>query len=172
MKKVVSIVDEANVAALNKAAVSTRAEAVRILRERYPGFKAAAIRAAMKIIKATYSKPVAIIRVKGARTPLISFGARQTKRGVSVKVRTKKFIKGAFIATMPSGHKGVFWRTGKFGRRGNPKLERIEQLHSLSVPQALETQEVIDSLREYGLARYRIELPREIKFRTERASAR
>ncbi|OGT01092.1 MAG: hypothetical protein A3K04_08185 [Gallionellales bacterium RBG_16_56_9] len=36
---------------------------------------------------------------------------------------------------MQSGHKGVFVRSGKFGRRGNPKLERIQELTGPSVPQ-------------------------------------
>lgn len=33
---------------------------------------------------------------------------------------------GAFVATMPNGFRGIFRRTGRFGRRGNPRLERIE----------------------------------------------
>lgn len=41
-------------------------------------------------------------------------GARQTRLGVTVGINkgTRALIKGAFIATMKSGHVGVFLRTG------------------------------------------------------------
>ena len=122
----------------------------------------------MVIQKAHYKRPQARIRIRGGRTPLIAFSARQTRQGVRVRIKQSKLIKGAFIQTMPSGHKGVFWRTGKFGRRGKPKLERIEQLFSLSLPQAVEL--VLGGMEKFSLGRYRIELAREIKFRTARAS--
>ena len=47
--------------------------------------------------------------------PLIAYPNRQTKKGVSVEVNRGKrtLVKGAFVATMKSGHKGVFKRRGK-----------------------------------------------------------
>ena len=162
------IVAESHVAALNRVAATVRAEVVRRVRRQYPGFKAASIRAAMKITRATHTRQTAVIRVRGARTPIINFSARQTRQGVRVKIRQSKLIRGAFIATMPSGHRGVFWRSGKFGRRGNPKLERIEQLYSLSTPQAVEL--VLGGMSRFAEQRYQLELAREIKFRTARAS--
>jgi len=39
------------------------------------------------------------------------------------------FFKGAFVATMPNGFVGIFRRNSKFGRRGNPRLERISVEH-------------------------------------------
>lgn len=164
------LVDEAHVAACNRAAVSVRAEAVRAVRRRYPGFKASAARATMQIIRATYARPTATVRVRGRRTPLIEFSARQTKSGVSVRIRARKTVRGAFIATMPSGHRGVFQRTGRFGRRGNPRLEKIAELKTLSLPQALEQEQVVGALRGYALERYRIEFERELKFRAGRAA--
>ena len=47
------------------------------------------------------------------RIPLIRFGARQINKGVSYKITKasgRQRIKGAFIATMPTGHEGVFKR--------------------------------------------------------------
>jgi hypothetical protein len=170
MDKANTIIEEAHIAALNKSAVSVRAEAVRIIRRSYPGFKAGEIRRTMRIVRAHKANPTAVIRVSGRRTPLIAFSARQGARGTSVRITTRKLIRGAFIATMKSGHRGVFWRTKERGRRGNQRLERIEQLHSLSVPQTIETEVVLDGLRKYGRERYRIELAREIKFRTSRAA--
>lgn len=55
------------------------------------------------------------LNVSGERVPLIAYPHRQTKKGVSVEVNRGKrtLIKGAFIATMKSGHEGVFQRRGK-----------------------------------------------------------
>jgi len=67
------------------------------------------------------------LKVKGGVVPLIAYPHRQTPRpvgprskrrnrpgGVRVEVNRGKrtLIKGAFIATMRSGHKGIFVRTG------------------------------------------------------------
>jgi hypothetical protein len=50
-----------------------------------------------------------------APVPAIAFPTRQTKAGVSVEVNRgrRTLIKGGFLATMKSGHKGVFIRDGK-----------------------------------------------------------
>lgn len=55
------------------------------------------------------------INVKGNGFPLIDYGARQTAKGVTVKINAGKrvLIKSAFIATMSNGHRGVFARQGK-----------------------------------------------------------
>jgi len=55
------------------------------------------------------------IDVSGAPVPLVAYPARQTRKGVSVEVNRGKrtLVKGSFIATMQSGHRGVFRRTGK-----------------------------------------------------------
>lgn len=53
--------------------------------------------------------------ISGETMPLAAFSYRQTRKGVtfSVNVAKRGFIKSAFVATMDSGHKGVFFRTGK-----------------------------------------------------------
>lgn len=55
------------------------------------------------------------VNLSGAPVPLIAYPARQTRKGVSVEVNRGKrtLIPGAFIATMRSGHVGVFRRRGK-----------------------------------------------------------
>ena len=55
------------------------------------------------------------VAFSGEKVPLVAYGPRQTKKGVSVSVNVGKrtLVKGAFIATMKSGHKGVFVRRGK-----------------------------------------------------------
>lgn len=53
--------------------------------------------------------------VSGEPVPLIAYPVRQTAKGVSVEVNRGKrtLVKGAFVATMQSGHKGVFRRKSK-----------------------------------------------------------
>lgn len=78
----------------------------------------------MKITKATRSNNVGVFSSTGKLLPLMTFGARQTKAGVSVQVRkdgSRKVIPGAFIATMKSGHQGVFWRKWHEGKSGGKK---------------------------------------------------
>jgi len=55
------------------------------------------------------------LNVSGERVPLIAYPLRQTKKGVSVQINKGKrtLIKRSFVATMKSGHKGVFQRKGK-----------------------------------------------------------
>lgn len=61
---------------------------------------------------------VASIVVRGKGLPLHIFGATPTKRGVSVKVKGRRFlIPHAFIQRMQSGHVGVFAR-GAYGGKG------------------------------------------------------
>lgn len=64
--------------------------------------------------KATYANLTGSIGAQPFRPGLLAFpGTRQTKHGVSYRVsRTagRKRIEHGFIATMPSGHRGVFVR--------------------------------------------------------------
>lgn len=55
------------------------------------------------------------LRVSGEPVPLVAYPHRQTSKGVSVEVNRGKrtLLKGAFVATMRSGHEGVFRRRGK-----------------------------------------------------------
>lgn len=56
------------------------------------------------------------MRVGNAPTPVIELGARQTKKGVTFGINKgakRSLIRGAFIATMRSGHRGVFVRRGR-----------------------------------------------------------
>ncbi len=55
------------------------------------------------------------LAVKGDPVPLSKYPARQTRRGVTVEVNRGKrtLIESAFLASMPSGHKGVFVRIGR-----------------------------------------------------------
>lgn len=55
------------------------------------------------------------VNLSGDPVPLTAYPHRQTAKGVSVEVNRGKrtLIKGSFVATMRSGHEGVFRRRGK-----------------------------------------------------------
>lgn len=55
------------------------------------------------------------VDVSGQPVPLVAYPHRQTRKGVSVEVNRGKrtLLAGSFVATMKSGHKGVFRRQGK-----------------------------------------------------------
>ena len=54
------------------------------------------------------------VDVSGEPVPLVAYPHRQMKKGVSVEVNRGKrtLVKGSFVATMKSGHQGVFRRRG------------------------------------------------------------
>jgi len=98
--------------ALNKTIMSARTQVTRALATKI-GIKISAIRKLMDYTKATFYGWQARLYISDSRIPLINFGAKQTKKGVSYTINKKsgrKTLAGAFIATMPSGHTGVFER--------------------------------------------------------------
>jgi len=99
--------------AINKSLTGVRTdktnEAAKVL-----NMKKTDIRNAIKIGRATWSKLTGVVSRTGRPVPLAKFKqTRQTKKGVSVLVKTggqRTILKHAFIATMRSGHVGVYWR--------------------------------------------------------------
>lgn len=97
---------------INKTLQSARTQAIRKLAAR-SNLRQNIVRRAITITKANYNRWVGNLRLGGRRIPLIAFNARQTRTGVSYKITdTRRTAPGAFIAVMPSGHRGVFRRSG------------------------------------------------------------
>lgn len=120
---------KAAAAAINRVTTQARTQASKSIREKY-NFKAADIRKTFRIYKSTPTNLQSTLVSRGRRTPLVAMSARQVKAGVSVRVGNQtKLIKHAFIATMKSGHKGVFARTTK-------KSLPIKELYTIAVPEA------------------------------------
>ncbi len=96
--------------------ITERAEVAmrRKIREEY-NIKNDRLKDAITVRKATWTKPEATIRAKGKIPGLQNYDARQTTRGVTVKVTKsggRKLIAHAFLANMPNGGIGVFMREG------------------------------------------------------------
>ena len=122
---------------VNKIITKGKAAANRRVRETYY-IKAADLNKSMKITRASYSNPEAQLRIRGRRIAVYAFGARQTKKGVTVRIRRdrgRKLIRHAFIAAMPTGHTGVF-------QRKTIKRLPIKELYSLSPAQMFELEGV------------------------------
>ena len=67
--------------------------------------------------------------------------ARQTRRGVSVRIGPKrKVIRNTFLARMPSGHIGVF------SRRGNGRLP-IDELFTIAISEAFSSKKVAAAMQ-------------------------
>jgi hypothetical protein len=92
-----------------------RSTAVKVVRES-KRLKARAVRKAIVARKNTGRQLDRMewgVDIRGERTRLIDYPARQTKKGVSVEINRgqRVLIRGAFI-TVVGGHKGVFKRKG------------------------------------------------------------
>lgn len=133
--------------------------------------------------------PTGRFRSIGKPQPLINYGARQTKTGVSVivkKGRPRQTIPETFIATMKSGHQGVFRRkyergTGKpIGNKGNmflnqparwPKEYRlpIEEMFGPRVEDILSNDSVMNPVLEVAGKTINDRLEHETEYYLEKA---
>lgn len=69
----------------------------------------------VRLRRASFGRLFVVLSIVGRRIPLERFGARQTGRGVSYRIRRsgrRQRIDDAFIQRMDSGHVGVFVRSG------------------------------------------------------------
>jgi len=107
------------VRALNRGIVAARTQIVRDVASD-SGMKVGDVRKAISQRNATTASPKARLGAGLGRLPLIRFNARGPEpshgrgRGVSYRIGTgsRGRVETAFIATMKSGHRGVFRRVG------------------------------------------------------------
>ena len=131
-------------AAGSSALRAMRAEGSRRIRER-KGIQAGQIDRALSLLYPKSKDVFAWALVaKSKPIPLIAFGARQVGSGVSVEVTKGKrsIVRGAFIATMQSGHRGVFMRQGnkqvmRKGRYKGKLRQPIKERFSATISSAL-----------------------------------
>lgn len=99
--------------ALNDMVKQVRTQASRQIRQTY-NIKSAVLKKNMVIKFAMQSNLTASVIASVGSLPVAAFNARQTKTGVAVTIKkgNTKTIAHAFIATMQSGHRGAFVRTG------------------------------------------------------------
>lgn len=154
--------DTAAVRALNKMADQVKVQASRAVREAGYGLKAADIKKGLRVRRASQGSKRASVVANGRPIALINYSARQTSKGVTVAVQKgRKLIPGAFIATMPSGHQGVFVRQPggkhrKVSTKGKASWHQlpIRELFGPSVPDGLANKAVQDALLQLITERF------------------
>jgi hypothetical protein len=125
--------------AVNRTMQSVRTETVRRLADDV-GLPQREIRKSLELRKATRNDLRAELTVSGRRIPLIAFHARQTRAGVSYGLRGGRGVApSAFIATMRSGHRGVF------RRRSRARLP-IDELRGPSLPHVFGARRIREAL--------------------------
>lgn len=167
-----SAYDKAIIRALNRASKSAASKVNKQIRDTY-NIKASDINKYIKIIPATSKRPYVMLYFRDRNIGLIKFKAKQKEPGVeaSVKRSDKHIYKSSFIATMPSGHTGVFVRFGPkvpakrgYHARFNKKRQKIKELwgvNTMRIFGAAQSQELLeDQFRE----RFNIEFERDLKY--------
>ncbi|MEN6375584.1 MAG: phage tail protein [Smithella sp.] len=152
--------ERVTVRALNKTLTGVKTDASAEIRAIITA-KKAAVDETFKIQKATTSNITAAISSTGKPLALIDYSSHQTKKGVSVQVRkdrSRKIVPAAFISTMKSGHKGVFWREWHGGAKKpvNPKMTysalprqyrlKIKELYGPRVPDIMSNEPVMKNV--------------------------
>jgi len=103
---------------INRTAASGRVEVARRIASAVK-LTQTVVKKAIRLYKATYTRWRANLSLSDKGIPLIRYGARQLKKGVTYQLARgggRQLMRGAFKATMPSGHTGVFLRAPRAGR--------------------------------------------------------
>lgn len=157
-------------AALNRVADMARTAASREIREVYR-IKARDVSSAIKVYRASGRSTSLEARVvaKGRHSlPLVDFAARQTKKGVTVSIKKRggrKLFPGAFIATMKSGHTGVF-------TRGNKGRLPIKERFTIGVPYQFAARQTISAMFRIVKEKFPERLRHELEQAVARRNAR
>lgn len=119
--------------AINRTSITARAQIARRIAEKVTA-RVSDIKKKISRTKATYRHWVSTLSISAKRIPLKSFKPRQIAKGVTYKIEKtsgRKLVMSAFLATMRSGHTGVF------KRKSDSRLPIIE-LHGPSLGQVFE----------------------------------
>lgn len=170
----VKVKEKAVVRALNDVADQAKVRASRDIRAAGYNLKAARIKKAIAVIRAQPGRLVAVVRASGRPIPLIEYDGRQDRKGrVTVKVKEgRKVVADAFIATMPTGQKGIFVRLGTAHKRvvknGRVRYSGlpIRELYGPSIPAVFGDQVIQSALEALVREKFPGILKHELDFLT------
>jgi len=134
-------IQETEVRTINRMASEAKSYAIKELSQER-GFPSQELDKVIKIEEASKSGLFAFIKSQSKRIPILKLGATQTSKGVQFSLGQPKEIKSAFIASMKSGHRGVFKRIGK-------KRLPIKELFTLSISEYLGTREMTTKIDNF-----------------------
>ena len=156
----IQLAEKAITRSLNKTINSVKTDASRKVREELTLLDKD-VKRDLAVRRARRGGLEAAVVVSVRATGLIKFRARQTARGTTVQVKRKggrQRLPHAFIAKMPSGHRGVFTR-----RKGVSRLP-INELFSTSVGKFLGDERVLSQIGEAAQERFTKELSSQVDF--------
>ena len=159
-------IPKALVTSLNKVGAEVVTQAKRELKDA-TGLKAGVVAKGMKKDKARRGDETYTINIKSRYKNVIEFGARQTKKGVSAKVWSKRRVyKGAFIGSgRNSGKQLVF---GKSKRKKN----KLKALHGASLPREFHREDMAKIFNKKIKTRFPILFKRAVEFHMLKARGR
>lgn len=162
-------VQKATTRALNKAALNVRTEAVKEVRQRR-ALPAGTVRDAFRIKRASAVYQEAAVIASGRPIALREYGARTTRKGVTVKVMRS----GGRKMVAHKGNKA--FQLKRFGdhvyaRQGATRLP-IKKLFGPSIPTALTSAAVMSSLERVGSAAVAKRLTEELNYELGKAGLR
>lgn len=159
-------INRAIVVALNRTADRVRAEASRRIRGEY-GVQARELRRAFTIRRAWQGNLESMVYGSGRPLNVGAFGARQTRKGVSVAIKggVRKIIPGAFFMRITNnGYRGVFERRFLNGRDGKRHGRfPVRSVTTVSVPGLFRQEIVKKSLADVAVDAFRTELTRAVR---------
>lgn len=159
---------KASARALNRAALAVRTAGSKEARA-HLAVKARDVKGGFSVIRARGPRPQAIVRISSKPFPLVLFPHTQRPEGVAVQVLKhggKRVLKHAFLAQMRSGHKGVWMRELKGGKR--VKRLKIEERSTKSLSQVLGDDARLKRLADVAAERYAKELTNQLRLLEER----
>jgi hypothetical protein len=146
------LIQKATRSAINRATQRAKTETGRKVREKYVIKQGDAVKT-LSVRPAGGGSLKAEMTSKGSTIPLINFNTAPKKRNKNpprvlkaavFRGKARKPIPGAFVATMSSGHTGVFKREGK-------KRLPIRELRGPAVPSMVGNEEVMEHVQNvYG----------------------
>ncbi|MBN1664839.1 MAG: phage tail protein [Deltaproteobacteria bacterium] len=136
--------------------------------------------------KASVSRLTGVVSIKGNIIPLSEFKPTQTQKGVTARVykgQPRESYTSAFIATLKTGHKGVFWRTykgkpvGRIVRRPWPLMERkyrfpIEAVYGPRLTTVVKSDSVMKPVMNNAGTRLDKNLKKEINYEMSKMGAK
>lgn len=159
----------AEVTALNRAGVSSFSNTSKEVRQQYK-ISASGLKRSVKFDRASKNRLTYRMIFNDYGISLYKFANKQTAGGVRVMQRVGKPVlyKGTFIATMPSGHKGIFGRTSRAKAKKNKKGKwtqlPIKELHGLSVGRLFSATGFVNVMGQHFYSKFPIEFERAMKY--------
>lgn len=152
--------------ALNKTAASSQSVAVKAIAKEI-GITQRAVRSQLWIRKASARCLTAVMgAAKGKRLPLIQIDPKAKQNAVGVRYRgggnLRRLIPHAFLATMPSGHRGIYVRKPGAGRLP------IHELQGPSIAYVFQQLKVLESMHQTVLTRWPVVCEQELRFELQR----